>query len=204
MKPIDTVVLASGRGSNFQAIVNAVKDGSLSGINLRALVVDRAETGAEKIAREAGIEVHLVQFSAFVDRAAFDDAVLSVLSELNPDLVMTLGWMRILTAELVENFDGRIINIHPSLLPAFKGMHAQRQASEYGVRVSGATVNFDDSGVDTGPIILREAVTLEPGMSPEAVADAILVAEHRIIVEAARLFASGKIKLSDRQVMIDP
>ncbi len=198
----NTVIFASGRGSNFQAILAAIADGRLAGLRIHALFVDRPGTGAEELARAAGIAVELLDYKSFPGRAAFDAELSRRLERARPDLILTLGWMRILAADLVAAYPARIINIHPSLLPAFPGMNAQRQASEYGVRVSGATVHFVDAGVDTGPIILQEAVALEPGMSPERVAAAILIVEHRIIVEAARLFASDLLEVRGRQVFI--
>lgn len=202
MTTTNTVVLASGRGSNFQAILAGIADGRLQGLRVQALIVDRPNSGAAELARQAGIPVRLVEYKTFAARPEFDAAVLKELGALAPDLILTLGWMRILDERLVAEYRGRIVNIHPSLLPAFPGMHAQRQAAEYGVRVSGATVHFVDAGVDTGPIILQQAVELAPGMSAQDVAAAILTVEHRIIVEAARLFAAGQLEIRGRQVLI--
>ena len=152
------LTLASGRGSNFQAVVRALHSGVITGGDAVGLVTDRPDTGAEEFACEKDIPVSVVDFKSFADRGEFDQALLRAVNEYEPDLVLTLGFMRILGDVLVDTYAGRMINIHPSLLPAFPGIRSQKQALEYGVRITGATAHFVDRGVDTGPIILQAHV----------------------------------------------
>lgn len=195
-------VLVSGRGSNLQALLDA---SSRPGYPAEIVVVisDRERAAALDRARTAGVEALVVNPKDFGDREAFDLALVSELDARRVGLVCTAGFMRILSAAFTNAFAGRAMNIHPSLLPAFPGLHAQRQALEHGVRVAGATVHFlADGAVDTGPIILQAGVPVEPGDTEETLAARILVEEHRLYPEAVRLFAEGRLSVAGRRVIV--
>src|SRR6266498_5466201 len=160
-------VLASGRGSNFQAIARAVESGFLPA-TLAALVTDRADAGALAIARAHGIEALCIDPHDHWGPEAHEAQVIAALDERGVGLVCLAGYMRLLTGVFVKHFEGRLLNIHPSLLPAFPGLHAQRQAVEHGVKTAGATVHFIDEGLDTGPIVLQAAVAVHPTDTEES------------------------------------
>ena len=196
-------VLASGRGSNLQAILDAC---ARPGFPARVAVVisDREQAPALGRARAAGVEARWLNPKDFGDREAYDGALVRELEARGVGLVCQAGWMRILSPVYIRAFRGRAINIHPSLLPAFPGLHAQRQALEHGAKVSGATVHFTDEGVDTGPIIVQAAVPVEPGDTEDTLAARILTVEHRIYPEAIRLFAEGRLAIVGRKVVVNP
>jgi phosphoribosylglycinamide formyltransferase-1 len=196
-------VLASGRGSNLQAILDAC---ARPGFPARVAVVisDRERAVALERARAAGVEALWLNPKDFGDREAYDAALVRELGARGVGLVCQAGWMRILSPVYIRAFRGRALNIHPSLLPAFPGLHAQRQALEHGVKVSGATVHFTDEGVDTGPIIVQAAVPVEPGDTEDTLAARILTVEHRIYPEAIRLFAEGRLTIVGRKVVVNP
>ena len=196
-------VLASGRGSNLHAIVESC---ARPGFPARVVVVisDRERAPALERARAAGVEALWVNPKDFGDREAYDRALVRELEARAVGLVCHAGWMRILSPAYVRAFAGRALNIHPSLLPAFPGLHPQRQALEHGAKVSGATVHFLDEGVDTGPIVLQAAVPVEPADTEETLAARILVEEHRLYPEAIRLFAEGRLQIQGRRVIVLP
>jgi phosphoribosylglycinamide formyltransferase-1 len=196
-------VLASGRGSNLQALLEAC---ARPGFPARVAVVisDRERAPALEHARGAGVEALWVNPKDFGDREAFDLALVHELRSRGVGLVCHAGFMRILSPAYVRAFAGRALNIHPSLLPAFPGLHAQRQALDHGAKVSGATVHFIDEGVDTGPIVLQAAVPVEPSDTEETLSARILVEEHRLYPEAVRLFAEGRLHIQGRRVMVLP
>ncbi len=196
-------VLASGRGSNLQAILQAC---GRPGFPARVAVVisDRERAMALERARAAGVEAVWLDPKAFGDREAFDRSLVRELETRGVGLVCQAGWMRILSPAYVRAFAGRALNIHPSLLPAFPGLHPQRQALEHGAKVAGATVHFVDEGVDTGPIVLQAAVPVEPSDTEETLAARILVQEHRLYPEAVRLFAEGRLQIQGRRVIVLP
>ena len=193
-------VLASGRGSNFQALVEAARSDRLPGVVV--VLISDAAAPALDIARVHGIEALFVDPKQYPNREAHEKAIIAALEERRVGLVCHAGYMRILTAAYVEHFRGRALNIHPSLLPAFPGLHAQRQALDHGVRVAGATVHFVDEGVDTGPIVLQAAVPVRQGDTEETLSRRILAEEHRIYPEAVRLFAEGRLSIEGRRVQI--
>ncbi|MBI4561240.1 MAG: phosphoribosylglycinamide formyltransferase [Candidatus Rokubacteria bacterium] len=200
-EPLRIGVLASGRGSNLQAIIDAIEVGKLAAC-LPVVISDRRDAQALERARKHGTEAVFVDPKAHADREAFDRAVLAVLAEHGVELVCLAGFMRILTPVFVRAYPGRIMNIHPALLPTFPGLHAQRQALEHGVKVSGATVHFVDEGVDTGPIILQAAVPVHEDDTEETLAARILAEEHRIYPRAIQLFAEGRLEVRGRRVLI--
>ena len=194
-------MLASGRGSNFGAIVEATEAGRLPA-TVALLVSDRPGARVLELARAHRVEARVVDASEYPSREAFDKALLALLEQRGVGLVCLAGYMRILTGTFVRHFEGRLLNIHPSLLPAFPGLHPQRQALAHGVKVSGATVHFVDEGVDTGPIVLQAAVPVLDDDTEESLADRILVEEHRIYPAAVRLFAEGRLRVEGRRVRV--
>ncbi|MDD1652051.1 MAG: phosphoribosylglycinamide formyltransferase [Methanomicrobiales archaeon] len=194
-------VLASGRGSNFQALIDAMEAGTLPARCLR-LFTDNPSAYAIERARKARIPVTVLDFGTFGDRSAYELALLREMRATGADLFVLAGYMRILGREVVEAFPHRILNIHPALLPSFPGLHAQRQALEHGVRVSGCSVHLVDSGTDTGPIILQRCVPVEQDDTEESLADRILEEEHRILPEAVRLFLEERLEVQGRRVRI--
>jgi phosphoribosylglycinamide formyltransferase-1 len=203
MRPAPLVlgVLASGRGSNLQAILDAIAAGRCPA-RVAVVVSDRKDAPALDRARRAGIRAVHLDPRAYPDRTAFDDAVADVLDEHAVALVCLAGYMRVLSPEFVRRYRMRILNVHPALLPAFPGLHAQRQALEHGVRVAGATVHFVDEGVDTGPIVLQAEVPVLEGDTEDALTARILVEEHRLYPEAIRLYAEGRLEVSGRRVSV--
>jgi phosphoribosylglycinamide formyltransferase-1 len=194
-------VLASGRGSNLQAILDAC---ARPGFPARVVVVisDRERALALERARAAGVEALWLNPKDFADRETYDLALVRELRARAVGLMCHAGWMRILSPAYIRAFAGHALNIHPSLLPAFPGLHAQRQALEHGVKVAGATVHFADEGVDTGPIVLQAAVPVESGDTEETLSARILAEEHRIYPEAIRLFAEGRLRIVGRRVIV--
>jgi len=199
--PLGLGVLASGRGSNLQAILEAC---ARPGFPARVVVVvsDRERAQALDRARAAGVEARFVNPKGFPDREAYDLALVRELEARRAGLVCLAGFMRILTAGFVRAYAGRILNVHPSLLPAFPGLAAQRQALEYGVKLAGATVHIVDEGVDTGPVVLQSSVPVHPDDTEESLSARILVEEHRLYPEAIRLFAEGRLTISGRKVVV--
>jgi phosphoribosylglycinamide formyltransferase 1 len=193
-------VLASGRGSNLEAILEAAAASEFPA-EVALVVSDRERALALDRARRHGVPAVFLDPKAHADRDAYDAALHSVLEDHRIGLVCLAGFMRILGSALVRAFAGRILNIHPSLLPAFPGLAAQRQALEYGVRIAGATVHFVDDGVDTGPIVLQVSVPVLPEDTEASLSARILVEEHRLYPEAIRLFATGRVRIVGRRVL---
>ena len=196
-------MLASGRGTNLQAILDACARGELPA-RVVLVLSDRASAMALQRARAAGVAAEHVSPKAFPDRESFDREISRRLEAAGVELVCLAGFMRLLSPWFVQRWRHRVMNIHPSLLPAFPGKEAQRQAVEYGVRISGCTVHFVDEGMDSGPIILQAAVPVEADDTPETLAERILPHEHRLYVEAIRLFCQGRLVVEGRRVRILP
>ncbi len=200
-EPLRIGVLASGRGSNLQAIIDAIETGKLD-CRLAVVVSDRADCQALERARKHGTEAVFMDPKAHPGREAFDQAVLGVLAENRVELVCLAGYMRVLSPTFVRALPGQIMNIHPALLPSFPGLHAQRQALQYGVKVSGATVHFVDEGVDTGPIICQATVPVREDDTEETLAARILAEEHQLYARAIRLFAERRLQIVGRRVLV--
>ena len=183
-------VLASGRGSNFEAIARAVASGAIPG-ELAVLISDRAEAAALSLARAHEIESLAIEAREHPGREVHDKAILGALEERGVGLVCLAGYLRLLSPGFVRHFAGRLLNIHPSLLPAFPGLHAQRQALEYGVRVAGATVHFVDEGTDTGPVVLQATVPVRGDDTEASLSTRILAEEHSIYPEGHPPYAEG-------------
>lgn len=196
------VVLASGRGTNLQAIIDASESGRLLG-KVVALVSDSPDAVALERARRHGIPQVVVDRKSYASKNEFDLGLLEAVRRLSPDLVVLAGFMRLLGRSFLERFPGKVINIHPSLLPAFKGLQAQKQALDYGVKYAGCTVHFVDEGVDTGPIIGQRAVPVLPDDTEDTLAARILVEEHSLLVECINAVLSGRVRTDGRKVTID-
>lgn len=194
-------VLASGRGSNLQAIIEAVEKGRLEAV-LAVVVSNKAEAPALERARKHGAKTVFLDPKATPDRSAYDAKILECLRDHQVELVALAGYMKIVTPVLIEAFPNRMMNIHPSLLPAFPGLKAQQQALDWGVKMSGCTVHFVTEGVDTGPIIKQAAVPVLEGDTQESLAARILLEEHRIYPEALQLYAEGRLTVEGRRVHI--
>jgi phosphoribosylglycinamide formyltransferase 1 len=199
--PLRLGVLASGRGSNLQAILDAIDAGRCPA-RVAVVVSDRKDARALDRAQRAGLPAVHVDPLSHPDRSAFDEAVTAVLAEHGVELVCLAGYMRLLSKEFIAAWRNRILNVHPALLPAFPGLHAQRQALHHGARVSGATIHFVDEGVDTGPIVLQAAVAVGEDDTEATLAARILTEEHRLYPEAIRLYAEGRLAIEGRRVRI--
>ncbi len=194
-------VLASGRGTNLQALLDACADGRLPA-RVVVVIADKPGAAALDRAARAGVPALFADPAAFPDRESYDLHLADLLRRHGVELVVLAGFLRILSPPFVRAFPGRIINVHPSLLPSFRGLGAQRQALEYAVKVSGCTVHFVDEDLDHGPVILQAAVPVAEDDDPEALAARILREEHRLLVEAVRLFAAGRLRLEGRRVHV--
>jgi phosphoribosylglycinamide formyltransferase 1 len=194
-------VLISGRGSNLQALIDAQGRGALGG-EVGVVISNVASAAGLDRARRAGIPALVIDHRG-KKREDFDAEVVAGLRAHRVDLVCLAGFMRLLSPLFVRAFAGRILNIHPALLPAFPGLEVQRQALEYGVKVSGATVHFVDEGLDSGPIVAQEAVPVLSSDTPETLAARILEAEHRIYPRAVRLVLEGRCRIEGRTVKVE-
>ena len=196
-------VLASGEGTNLQALLDRVQ--GRGGVTIVAVASDRHEARALERARAAGVATSVFELEQYGDRAARDRAMAAWLTERDAELIVLAGYMQLLSPEFLRIFGGRVINVHPALLPAFRGLRAVEQAVEYGVKVFGVTVHFVDEGIDTGPVILQRAVELDAG-GVEEVMERLRPIEHALLPEAVRLLASGAVRIDEanpRRVVIE-
>jgi phosphoribosylglycinamide formyltransferase 1 len=195
-------VLASGYGSNLQAIIDALEKGDING-SLEIVVSDKKDAYALERARLHHIEAHYINPKDFNGRDEFDRAVIALLEERKIGLVILAGFMRLISPVFVNQFRGRIMNIHPSLLPSFPGLNGVEQALEYGVKVTGCTVHFLDECLDTGPVILQDTVPVFDGDTVETLHQRIHSVEHRLYTRAIQLFAEGKLSIEGRKCIIN-
>jgi len=202
-KGIKIGVLASGSGSNLQSIIDNCESGKLP-VEIACVISNNVAAFALERARKHGIPALHIDHRIFTGREAYDAALVETLHEYGVELVVLAGFMRIITPVLLDAFPSAVMNIHPALLPAFPGIHAQRQAIDYGVKVSGCTVHFVDAGTDTGPIIIQAAVPVMEGDTEETLSARIVTEEHSIYPEAIRLFAEGRLKVEGRTVVVAP
>jgi phosphoribosylglycinamide formyltransferase-1 len=203
MARINVGVLASGRGTDFQSLVDATARGELD-VNLAVLICNVPDAPVIARAKRGGVPVAVVDHRPYgKDREGFEREVVRVLREHRVDLVVFAGFMRLVTPYFVREFPHRIMNIHPSLLPAFPGAHAQAEAIAWGAKVSGCTIHFVDESVDGGPVILQKAVPVLDDDTPETLAARILEQEHVFLPLAVRLFAEGRLRVEGRRVRID-
>lgn len=195
-------VLASGGGTNLQSIIDGCQSGQISA-KIVTVLSNNPDAGALQRACNAGIDHQCINHRDFASRDDFDSAVVTALLEANVDLVVLAGFMRIIGPRFLEAFPGRIMNIHPALLPAFPGLHVQQKALDYGARFSGCTVHFVDGGVDTGPIIIQAVVPILDGDDEGSLSARILEQEHKIYPQAIQWFAEGAIRIEGRRVIIE-
>ena len=187
------VILVSGRGSNMEAIVRA----AIPGARIAAVISNRPDAGGLAFAAGHGIATHALDHKAFADRAAFDMALAAAIDAHAPDLVVLAGFMRVLTEDFVRHYEGRLLNIHPSLLPSFPGLHTHRRALETGVRVHGATVHFVTATLDCGPIVIQAVVPVHETDDEATLAARVLEQEHRIYPQAVRWFIEDRIRFAE-------
>lgn len=194
MAKVKLGVLVSGSGTNLQAILDAVGDKTLA-VDVAIVISNQPDARALDRAKAAGVPTRVISHREFSDRAAFDEQLVASLREAGVTHVVLAGFMRLLTDVLLDAFPWRVINIHPALLPAFPGIHAQRQALAYGVKITGCTVHFVDAGTDTGPVIAQTAVPVIEGDTEESLGARILVEEHRLLVAALAAIAVGDVEV---------
>src|SRR5271163_635270 len=195
-------VLLSGRGSNFEALAASVAAGRIPNAEISIVISNREGAPGLDKARALDIEARAIP-SKGLEREAYDKLVVAALQEKNVDLVCLAGYMRLISPLFVSAFRNRILNIHPSLLPAFPGLESQRQALEHGAKVSGCTVHFVDENLDAGPIVLQACVPIEDADTPETLAERILREEHRIYSEAVRIVLEGRYRIEGRRVLLN-
>ena len=198
---INIGVLASGRGTNLQAIIEAIEEGKIEG-EIKVVISDNPDAYVLKRAQQYNIDTRYINFKEFKNREDYDKEIIKTLEEKKIDLVVLAGYMRILSPHFIRTYKNKVINIHPALLPSFPGLHAQKQAIEHGVKVSGCTVHFVDEGVDSGPIILQKAVEVSDDDTEESLAEKILKEEHQIFSQAIQLFSEGRLIIKGKRVFI--
>lgn len=196
------VILISGRGSNMEALIAARDAGELP-VNIAAVISNRPDAAGLDTAARAGIVTHYIDHKAFAGREAFDAALAECIDTFSPDLVVLAGFMRILSEGFVRHYAGRLMNIHPSLLPSFPGLHTHQRALEEGVRIHGCTVHFVTPALDHGPVIVQAAVPVLDGDAEATLAARVLAQEHRVYPLAVRWFAEGRLRLDGQCVRLD-
>lgn len=196
------VVLISGRGSNLQAIIDAIAAGRIAA-TVAAVISNRPEAPGLQRARDAGIPTEVVDHRAYASRAEFERALAERIDRYRPDLVVLAGFLRILGDDFIERYAGRLMNIHPSLLPAFPGLDTHARALAAGVRRHGASVHFVTREVDRGPLIVQATVPVRPDDTPQSLAERVLLEEHRIYPLAIGWFADGRLTIKEGKVLLD-
>lgn len=195
-------VLVSGRGSNLQAVMDRIADGYLP-LEIAVVISDKSDALALERARKAGITAVAIERKACASKEEFEAKIDAQLAAAGCELVVLAGFMRILSADFVNEWQHKIINIHPALLPSFPGLHGQKQAVDYGVKFSGCTVHFVDAGTDSGPIILQKVVPVLDDDTEDTLAERILVQEHIAMPEALKLWAEGRLEIVGRKVKVN-
>ena len=197
------VILISGRGSNMEAIVYAAQNEAWPA-KIAAVISNRPEAGGLDFAKSHGIQTAVLDHRAYKDRASFDAQLVQLIDSYKPDLVVLAGFMRILTGDFVRHYEGRLLNIHPSLLPLFPGLHTHEQALEAGVAEHGATVHFVTEALDHGPMVIQASVPVLPGDTADTLAKRVLKQEHVIYPRAVRWFIDNRLSISDNRVLVSP
>ncbi|RFD28170.1 phosphoribosylglycinamide formyltransferase [Pseudomonas sp. GL93] len=198
----DVVVLLSGTGSNLQALIDSTRTGD-SPVRIAAVISNRSDAYGLQRARDAGIDTRALDHKAFDGREAFDSALVELIDAFNPKLVVLAGFMRILSADFVRHYEGRLLNIHPSLLPKYKGMHTHQRALDAGDSEHGCSVHFVTEELDGGPLVVQAVVPVESGDSAQTLAQRVHTQEHRIYPLAVRWFAEGRLILGDQGALLD-
>ncbi|MFW5987525.1 MAG: phosphoribosylglycinamide formyltransferase [Methanohalophilus sp.] len=199
---LNIAVLISGRGSNLQSIIDNVESGYIPNACVSVVISDKKGAYGLERAIDQGINAVLIDPAAYESKEHFENALLETLAKYSTDVLLLAGFMRILGSNVIKAYNNRVMNIHPALLPSFKGLHAQKQALEYGVKISGCTVHFVDEGVDSGPIILQKSVPVLDSDTEDSLSERILAQEHIIFPEAVKLFAEGRLDVKGRRVHI--
>ncbi len=194
-------VLVSGSGSNLQAVIDSIEAGKLDA-TVNIVISNRADAYALERAAKHGIETVVIDHRAYDSRTGFEQALIDMFRSRSVQLVVMAGFMRVLSEHFLGAFPMKVLNIHPALLPSFRGMHAQEQAFDYGVKFSGCTVHFADPGVDSGPIIIQSVVPVLPDDTADILRERILREEHRIYPQAIQFYAEGRIEISGRNVRV--
>ncbi|MBM7624345.1 phosphoribosylglycinamide formyltransferase [Sporohalobacter salinus] len=194
-------VLASGRGTNLQSIINSIEEERLD-VEIGIVISDKADAKALSRAEDHGLKQQCIRPSEFDNIKEYEAEMIKVLEENNVELVVMAGFMRILSSYFIQYYSNQIMNIHPSLLPSFPGTDAQKQALEYGVKVSGCTVHFADEGIDSGPIIIQSAVPVLEDDTVTSLSKRILAEEHRLYPKAIQLYAENKLRIRAGKVEI--
>ncbi len=195
-------VLLSGSGSNFQAMLDRKAEGRLD-VDFKVCVSNKPDAYGLERARQANIPAVVVDHRQYDSRQAYDAALVRVLREHEVEFVAMAGFMRIVTATFLDAFPGRVLNIHPALLPSFPGAHGQRDAAQYGVAIAGCTVHVVDEEMDHGPIVIQAAIPVQPGEDGDSLAKRILTWEHRIFSQALHWMATGRLRIENRHVFVD-
>jgi len=205
MKPLRIAVFASGQGSNFQAMVNAQQSGLLNSATIELLVCDKPEAPVVQRAVDAEVDTFVFRPKEYSSREEYELEILGELAQRQIDLIVLAGYMRLLTPTMVNPYTGRMINVHPSLLPAFPGKDAIGQALEYGVKLTGITVHFVDNGMDTGPIIAQQSLPIEAGDTADTLAARIHQIEQTLYPQVVAHIAAGKVRLAEdgRHVIVE-
>jgi len=198
---LNIVALISGRGSNLHAILKGIKRGIINA-NISLVISNKASAKGLEIAKDYGIRTLFLDPKNFPSRVDYDRKLIEIISKENPDLIVLAGYLRILSPEFIEAFEGKIINIHPSLIPAFQGLNAQKQALEFGSRFTGCTVHFVTKDLDSGPIIIQAVVPVLPEDTEKTLSERILSFEHRIYPQAVKWLSEGRVLVKGRQVII--
>jgi phosphoribosylglycinamide formyltransferase 1 len=198
----DVVVLLSGTGSNLQALIDSTRTGD-SPVRIAAVISNRADAFGLQRAREAGIDTRSLDHKAFDGREAFDAALIELIDAFNPKLVVLAGFMRILSADFVRHYAGRLLNIHPSLLPKYKGLHTHQRALEAGDTEHGCSVHFVTEELDGGPLVVQAVIPVELHDSPQSLAQRVHTQEHLIYPMAVRWFAEGRLSLGEQGTLLD-
>jgi len=201
--PLNIAILASGSGTNAQAMIDKAAQGTLN-VRIALIICNRPGAGVVARAEKAGVPCLVLDHKSFPDRESFDARMVEVLRAAGTELVVLAGYMRLLTPAFLEAFAGRVINIHPALLPSFPGVHGGADALAYGVKLSGCTVHFVEEKVDSGPVLIQAAVPVNAGESVDELMARVHEMEHRIYPQAVQWLAEGRIRVQDRQVHLAP
>ncbi|HEB82304.1 MAG TPA: phosphoribosylglycinamide formyltransferase [Gammaproteobacteria bacterium] len=202
MKKLSLVVLISGSGSNLQAIIDAIQSGELNA-EIRLVISNRADAGGLQRAEKAGIETRVIDHKHYPDRESFDRAMIAEIDPLQPDLVILAGFMRILSPAFIEHFEHRLLNIHPSLLPRYKGLNTHQQAIDNSDAIHGASVHFVNVELDSGPLVIQAEVPVLPGDDAKTLAARVLEQEHRIYPLAIKLYGEGKLHFDNNTLFYE-
>ena len=198
----DVVVLLSGTGSNLQALIDSTRTGD-SPVRIAAVISNRSDAYGLQRARDAGIDTRSLDHKAFEGREAFDSALIELIDAFAPKLVVLAGFMRILSADFVRHYEGRLLNIHPSLLPKYKGMHTHQRALDAGDSEHGCSVHFVTEELDGGPLVVQAVIPVQLGDTPQTLAQRVHAQEHQIYPLAVRWFAEGRLRLGEHGAVLD-